>query len=190
MFVSRVNSDLKELGTQDFQYGGVVLASRKYNENFTLKYGLYYNSELSGPFLAPLLGCDWKVSERFRIYGLLPQGLTIEDKVNFKFRYGIGYQAPNITYHLNRPTPNLYLHQSQIRIGAFCDFYLTKTLASTLKIEYPVPAKYRIFDTQQRYLINIWGIGFGGERAQNKTPIAKVTNGIIIQLGLNYRVEL
>jgi hypothetical protein len=190
LFISRLNSDYQKIGAKDLQYGGVVLASRKYSDNFTLKYGIYYNSELFGPFFAPLLGLDWKIKSRYRIFGLMPQGLTIEDKVNERFRYGIAYQAPNLTYHINSPATDLYLHQSQIRIGPFADFYLTKTIAASLKIEYPLPAKYRIFDTQQRYQLNVWGIGFGGERSQNKTPIQFLTHGLMIQVGFAYRVEL
>ncbi len=70
------------------------------------------------------------------------------------------------------------------------DFYLTKTIAAQLKVDYPLPAKYRIFSSEQRYDLNVWGIGIGGNRSQQPTPLVLLKNGIIVQFGFSYRVEL
>lgn len=190
MGLARLNSDLKLVNEEDFQLGGAILVTRKKNEHFSLKYGLYYNAELFGPFFAPLLGMDWKINDKFRIFGVMPQSLTIENKLNSRVRYGLAYMAPNLTYHLHASNTNLYLHQSQVRAGVFGDFYVSKTIAATLKVDYPFPAKYRIYETYQRYDANIWGIGIGGSRNKQTVPQAALSHGLLFQIGISYRVEL
>lgn len=189
MAVMRANSDYKTLGKNDLQYGGVVLVSNKRNDHFTFKYGLYANTEQFGPFIVPLLGLDWKLNEKIRIFGILPQNMVIENKINARFRWGLAFLSPTLSYHLNT-TPNLYLHQNQTRAGFFADFYLTKTLAAQIKLDYAIPAQYRIYSSNQKYDVTIWGIGIGGKRSEYTTPLQELKHNLIFQLGINYRVEL
>ena len=189
MAVLRGNSDYKSFGSADMQYGGVVLVSRKKNDNFTFKYGLYANTEQFGPFIVPLLGLDWKLNEKFRIFGILPQNMVIENKVTTRFRWGLAYLSPTLSYHINSPL-NLYLHQNQTRAGLFADVYLTKSLAAQFKFDYSLPAQYRVYTNAQQYDVNVWGIGIGGYRSENNTPLQELNHKLIFQLGINYRVEL
>lgn len=190
MVLLRDNADYTSFQTSDFQFGGAFLYSKNQSDKLVLKAGLYANSEQFGLFLAPLLGLDWKLNERWRAYGIMPQFLNIENKVNTRVRWGLAYQAPTSTYRISNPVPELYLQQNQVRAGLYGDFYLTKTIAAQLKVDYPLPAKYRIFTSEQRYDLNVWGIGIGGYRSQEPAPLVLLKNGIIIQFGFSYRVEL
>ncbi len=190
MVLMRDNADYTTFQTCDFQLGGAFLYSKNKSDKLVLKAGLYANSEQFGLFLAPLLGLDWRITEKWRAYGLMPQFLNIENKVNARIRWGLAYQAPTSTYRLSNPVPDLYLQQNQVRAGLYGDFYFTKTIAAQVKVDYPLPAKYRIFTSEQRYDLNVWGIGIGGYRSQQPAPVVLLKNGIIIQFGLSYRVEL
>lgn len=190
MVVPRVNSDKISLSEKNVQTGGVCLITRKKSERVIFKYGLYYNSELLGPFFVPLLGIDWKVKDNFRIFGVLPQNFVLEKKQNNRFRWGLSFQSPLTTYHMHEPNDHFYLEQKLIRVGPFSDFYLTKSIAFQLKIDYPFTANYKIFDTGTQYDFDILGIGFGGSRSDNRKPLEKLTHGLIFQIGINYRVEL
>lgn len=190
MLLLRDNADYTSFQSCDFQLGGAFLYSKNQSDKLVIKAGLYANSEQFGLFLAPLLGLDWKLTEKWRTYGIMPQFLNIENKVNTRIRWGFAYQAPTSTYRLSNPVPDLYLQQNQVRAGLYGDFYLTKTIEAQLKVDYPLPAKYRIFNSEQRYDLNIWGIGIGGNRSQQPTPLVLLKNGIIVQFGFSYRVEL
>lgn len=120
----------------------------------------------------------------------MPSTLNIEHKYNSFFRWGLAYQSPNITFQVNAPRTDLYLHQGQTRLGLFSDFYVTKKIAATLKVDYPIVAKYRVFDDSQRYAVNVWGLGFGGHRSKQTRPIEQLHHSLIFQVGLSYRVEL
>ncbi len=190
MLLGRINSDFIKISSKSYQVGGVVLLTRNLSERLSLKYGLYYNAERFGPFFAPLLGIDWKASEQWRVFGILPQNLSIENKVSPLFRWGIAYFSPNITYQVNGSNTALYLHQNQTRVGLFGDIYLTKKIVATAKIDYPMPAKYRIYADDERFNANIWGLGIGGTRTKNTAPIIQLGHGLIYQFGISYRVEL
>ena len=186
----RLNSDFIRVNEKSFQVGGVVLASRDINETLVLKYGLYYNSDRFGPFFAPLLGFDWKAAPKWRVFGIMPQSLTIENKVSNLFRYGVAYFSPNITFQVNSPLRDLYLHQVQTRVGLFSDFYLSKKIAATLKVDYPFVGRYRVYRDSETFAANIWGLGFGGSREKQTRPVEQLHHSLIFQVGISYRVEL
>ena len=61
MMMTRVSSDMVEgIQSNIFQYGGLVLFTKKHSEIITYKFGLYMNTEFFGLFIVPLFGMDWK----------------------------------------------------------------------------------------------------------------------------------
>lgn len=190
MAIVRMNTDFVKLSQKSYQVGGVILVNRILQDKLTIKYGLYYNGDRFGPFFAPLLGIDWKASNKWRVFGIMPQSLSIENKISSVFRWGLAYFSPNLTFQTNAPQTNLYLHQSQTRIGLFTDVYPAKKIALTLKVDYPVFVKYSVYEDTQKYAANIWGIGIGGTRNASTKPIEKLHHSLIYQLGISYRIEL
>lgn len=56
------------------QTGGAVVMAYEKNSNLTYKFGVYYNSEFFGPFILPLLGIDYRPSDRVKLFGVLGSG--------------------------------------------------------------------------------------------------------------------
>ena len=61
VLLPKISSDLTSgLTLKHFQFGGLGLVQIKKSSQFKYKFGAYYNQELFGPFLVPLLGFYYK----------------------------------------------------------------------------------------------------------------------------------
>ena len=56
MLLPKLASDFASIGNKDFQMGAIALMKYKKRDNFNYKFGVYYNSELFGPFFVPMVG--------------------------------------------------------------------------------------------------------------------------------------
>lgn len=121
----KISGDFKEITHRDFQMGGLLVLSVKYSDNFKLKYGCYYNQEFFGPLILPLIGLDWKVNEKLRVFGNLPINATAEYTVSNRFSAGLFFNANSMSYLKDKQLQ--YIHKSTQELSAFGDFYLTKT---------------------------------------------------------------
>lgn len=126
----KLSSDLIDhFSSKDFQYGGTVLFTYVANDTtLKIKFGLYYNRECFGNFFVPLAGIDWKLNERFSIYGLLPNNMRVEYKVCKKLYAGIAYKNYQRSYRLNAYWRNLNYNDDFVRVREsqaklFFDFY-------------------------------------------------------------------
>ena len=72
LVLPKINSDYKDISTDDMQMGGVAMFSYKKKDNLKYHFGLYYNREFFGDYFLPLLGIDWKINQRMNLFGDLP----------------------------------------------------------------------------------------------------------------------
>ena len=96
--IPRWNGDREAVFTNAFQLGGLILASNNRRPGLTLKFGLYYNGEISGAYFVPLAGIDWRINGRNNLFGILPGNLVFEHKVSNNFYYGAEFNAITNTY--------------------------------------------------------------------------------------------
>lgn len=184
------NNFEKFRGFETMQAGAGVLVTRKQSERLKLKYGLYMNREFFGWLVVPLAGLDYKVNPKVRVFGILPQNMRLEIRHNKVFRSGIVFETPLNTYSLQGPTPRLYLDQRQILLGLFADIYTTKNVVLQVSIKQPCFNSHRLFRTEQTYFVSPLGTGIGGERARDKKEMAYFRHGTIVEVSLNYRIEI
>ena len=93
------------LTSKDFQYGALLLENYDVNQNLKLKAGLYYNREAFGNFFVPLLGVDWKATERIYFYGILPSNYKIEfNVVKNKVYTGLDFKWVTRSFYLSNTT--------------------------------------------------------------------------------------
>lgn len=98
--IPKINSDLKDNLDYDLQIGGIGLLTRVINVNLQVRVGLYYNSDFWGHFFMPLAGVDWKINERFRMYGTLPGNYRFEYNLKNKIFAGIGFRSAQRSFRL------------------------------------------------------------------------------------------
>lgn len=107
-----------------FQIGAYSLFTVTESEKFRYKFGLFYVREFFGNFFVPLAGIDWKVSDRFSIYGTLPQVL----KASYSFvpsRLNAGLAFRSMTRSFRGEDNNTLVRYNELQFKTFFDFYVT-----------------------------------------------------------------
>ncbi|WP_136667455.1 DUF6268 family outer membrane beta-barrel protein [Flavobacterium sp. H122] len=112
-----------------FQFGGYLLESWKVNDNVKLKAGMYYNREAFGDFFIPLLGIDWRVNDKFKLYGTLPSFYKIEyNPVKDKLYTGLHFKTTTSSYFLGEAYGNSYVRYDEIQLKLFLDCFIYKKI--------------------------------------------------------------
>ena len=108
-----------------FQLGVYSLFTVTESEKFRYKFGLYYNREFFGNFFVPLVGVDWKVSDRFTIYGTLPNSMRFSYALQpTKLNAGLAFRS--MTRSFRGEDVNNYLRYNELQLKTFADFYITE----------------------------------------------------------------
>ena len=196
MVIPKLSSDFKEISGKDFQLGGLVLFTKTKNEHFKWKYGLYYNQEFFSPFIVGFLGWDWKINDKWRFWALLPQGATLDRKLNDRFHAGFTYSTPVSSYRLsespvNAPYQNGYLHQTYFgRLDLYGEVYLSKNVALQARAGHTLFRNFRVFGEEDTQGANIWGIGFQDRSEFLPNQYSALKDGFVFELGLYFRYHL
>ena len=107
--------------SKDFQYGGLLLENYDVNQNLKLKAGLYYNREAFGNFFVPLLGVDWKATDRIYFYGILPSNYKIEfNVVKNKVYTGLDFKWVTRSFYLSNTTDYIRFDETLLKLFAEC----------------------------------------------------------------------
>ena len=111
------------------QVGGAFNISKKRDEKFTWKLGIYINNELFGLFVMPLAGIDWKINGRNNLFGVLPGNITYEHKINSHFYYGTNFRAITNSY---AKTTN-YWRINENQLGIYFDTYIIENFVFNIE---------------------------------------------------------
>lgn len=107
-----------------FQIGAYSLFTVTESEKFRYKFGLYYNREFFGNFFVPLVGVDWKVTDRFSVFGTLPQSFKASYSI-VPFRLNGGLAFRSMTRSFRGEDLNTFVRYNELQVKAFMDFYIT-----------------------------------------------------------------
>jgi hypothetical protein len=191
IFLPKLSSDLKKVGAKDFQFGGYALMKYKKSENFNYKFGLYYNSELFGPFFVPILGLYYlSPSKKTEINLNLPISADINYRFNEWLRAGMNFAAFVRTYHLNEPfqgNPDNYLTKTTNELFGYLQFHIKKGLILQTKVGYSIGRNYRIYDVTDQVTWGLSAFKFGDDRSQLNTDFS---DGMILRASFIYRYHL
>jgi len=117
-------ADLSASFSDVFQLGVYSLFTVTESDKFRYKFGLYYNREFFGNFFVPLVGIDWKVSDRFSIYGTLPNSMKFSYALApSKINAGLAFRS--MTRSFRGLDANTFVRYNELQLKAFFDFYLT-----------------------------------------------------------------
>lgn len=141
-FIPRFNGQPEVQFEEGFQAGVVLLLSYKQYPGLTFKFGGYYNTEFFGPFFWPLLGMDWKINTKQRVFGILPSYLTYEYRINKKLSWGGNFRTYTNSYKVYNPpgqSINIdYTRFNDNQVGAYMDFYLTPKIVANVEGGYSI----------------------------------------------------
>ncbi|MBP6335729.1 MAG: hypothetical protein KA444_09685 [Bacteroidia bacterium] len=172
VFITRTNHDPDESMENSLQLGGIVLHTIKKHERLKFKFGLYYNTEFFGPYFRPLLGIDWKVTERINVFGVLPANMNLEYFLTKSIHTGIAFRTYTNSY---RQASDSLLRIDENYLKGFIDFYISKKHVFTLEAGHSILRKFRT-----------------GYREAGKTEYTdlKANDGYLIKIGYAYRLRL
>lgn len=148
------NSLLKK---EFLQFGGFSFLSYKKKANLIYRFGLYYNSEFSGPFFMLLAGIDWQINKKNNLFGVLPGSITYEHKAAEWFYYGATFRAITNSYAYNIPgnsTPkSTFIRIDENQLGFFAATYIKKRIVILAEAGHSIMRKFRfgIVDAPEKY---------------------------------------
>jgi hypothetical protein len=188
MFLPKLSSDLREVGRKDFQYGGLVYF--KYHKSHRLKYqfGLYFNSELFGPFFVALAGIYYQSADaRFEANLNLPLLADLNYKFGNWFRVGMEFDAFVNSYHINQPqytVNNEYLVKRSNELFLYTHFDVSKSIILRTRVGYTIGRQYALYDAEDQVTFGFSAFRFGDDREQLNQDFA---DGMIFKIDLIYR---
>jgi hypothetical protein len=124
MAIPKINSDFADNLDYDVQLGGIGLITRVFNKKLQVRAGLYYNSEFWGHFFIPLVGVDWKVNERFRMYGTLPGNYRFEYNVKNKIFTGVGFRSAQRSFRLQAKLNDDFVRVKENQLKVFFEGFV------------------------------------------------------------------
>lgn len=178
VIVPRWNGNQPNIFSNNFQLGGVFLTTWKKRPGLTWKLGVYYNSDLSGPIVWPLLGIDWRINKRDNLFGVLPGSLVFEHKRTLRFYYGAVFKAITNTYSAGTDdtvTGSRYLRIDDNQLSLFADFYVLSKLVVTAEAGHSVFRALRL------------GIKDAAVKYYYKE---KMNDNLLVKISLAYRIRL
>jgi len=186
LLLPKLSSDFKNINSKDFQLGALVLM--KYNKKANLKYniGAYYNAELFGPFLVPLLGLYYKSeNEKFEANLTLPIWADVNYKISKIVKVGANFSAFVRSYNLSEN--NSYVVKKSNDLFGYLQFNLTKNILLQTKAGYSIGRSYKVYNSGDEADLAVSAFRFGDDRIL-LNPTFK--NGLIFKMRLIYRFHL
>lgn len=188
LLLPKLSSDLNNFSGKDFQMGALVLLKYIRQENLNYKMGLYYNSELFGPFFVPILGLYYKSpNHKFETDLSLPLAADMNYSLLPWLKAGVNFSAFVRSYYLNEPQLSEneeYLVKRTSEIFTYLQFNLQKSIILQTKVGYAIGRSYRIYDENDQMAWGLSAFRFG-DNTEQLNPDFK--DGAIFSVRILYR---
>lgn len=191
VLLPKIASDYKSIGNKDFQMGAIALLKYKKQDNLNYKFGLYYNSELFGPFFVPMIGMYYiSPNKKFETNIMLPLQADVNYKIIPFMNIGFNFNGQIRSYHLTDITStnhSTYIARSTNEFFGYIKFNITKSLSLQTKVGQSIGRSYRVYDENDKVTFGLPATFIGHKRQQLNTNFS---NGLIFQATLLYRFNL
>jgi hypothetical protein len=136
--IPKIASDFERpLHGKDWQYGGLFLEEYKWSDRLQIKFGLFANREAFGAFFVPLLGIDWKATDRIYCYGVLPASYKFEyNAVKDKLYTGFQFRTQTHSFHISANSDNEYVRFDEVVVKGFADYAIWNHVILNAEIGY------------------------------------------------------
>jgi hypothetical protein len=183
LLMPTMNSDYKTIKGSDIKMAAIVRGSWKVSEDLTWKAIIGYRQQFYGPQYVALVGMDWKVNEKWQVYGDLPHSLTTSYAVNEKVNTGFNLFVQNSTYRLDNQ--DRYFEYNTVNPGLFLERYISSRWAIRATGAYTLIRNMEIYNKTDKAkgFIDFYELG---ERQNPINP--EVSSGLSFKVGLSYRI--
>jgi hypothetical protein len=127
VLLPKIASDFNNIGSKDYQFGGIAIVDYQAKENLKYKFGLYSSTENFGTTLTPIIGL-WHRSKNKKLYinATLPIRMDINYALGDKFSIGSDLLTSIKSYNLSASNSNQYVQEESIRFGLYASYGLMK----------------------------------------------------------------
>jgi outer membrane receptor protein involved in Fe transport len=178
--IPKIASDLTDvIDKKDFQLGGIFLENYVHSEKLKIKAGLYYNREAFGNFFMPLVGLDWKVSDRLNLYGILPTSYKVEYAfAKNKLYAGVNFRSLTRSFRLSKAQNLDYVRYNEIQLKLFVDYFIYKKVLIFGELGYSVGK-------------NPWQYTYNTKIETLRNPVyTPLKSYPVLNIGVAYRIRL
>mgnify|MGYP000384697126 CR=1 FL=1 len=184
-------SDLKEIGSNDFQLGLITTFTKTKSDRFNYLFGMYLNTEVYGLNFLPLAGLYYINEQKtWEIDALMPVFLDINYRISEKLRFGLHYLAIGTTHHLNKygaDESGYYLEKGSKDVFAYVEVPVMKDWAFQAMVGHSFGRYYDVYDRDDKLDGSIGPIFFGDDRKQVN---GNISDGLVMKFRLIYRYPL
>lgn len=120
VFLPKIASDFENIGSNDFQFGGLAVLDYQYSETSKVKFGVYASTENHGSTITPLIGI-WHRSKdsKFYINATLPIRMDANYALSKKFSVGSDLLTSIKSYNLSQVDSDNYVQEESIRFALY-----------------------------------------------------------------------
>ncbi|UOQ99636.1 DUF6268 family outer membrane beta-barrel protein [Hymenobacter sp. 5317J-9] len=178
-----LNSDLRDVRAGDLTWGGVLRAGYRTSPRRAYRLTVGYRQQFYGPQYVLLLGLDWRLGQRWRLFGDLPTTFNVSYAVTPRVNAGFNLNGINTAYRLQEQ--NRYFQYLQGHYGLFAETYVSARWALRATAAYAVTRRLEVYAQEDQWPATLDYIGLG----QAPTPLSpRVEKGLAFRLALSYRV--
>ncbi|MBL7871676.1 MAG: hypothetical protein JNM78_08710 [Cyclobacteriaceae bacterium] len=186
MTLPKISSDFETVGKNDFQLGLLSIFKKTINTNLNYKFGAYFNTELFGPFVVPLLGVYYK-KNKWETTVMLPMSMDVNYLLAEPFRVGLKFSGFQKTFHLNTPyNGDHYVTKANNELGGYLS-YTYKNIYFVGMIGHSIGRSYRIYEVGNQLKLAISVVKIGDNRTQLNTDFE---DGFVFRTSVFYRLNL
>lgn len=191
VMLPKLSSDFGAMQSKDFQVGAISIWKLKKSDCLNYKFGMYYNSELFGPFFVPMIGLYYlSANKKFETNLMLPLQADVNYKVLPFLQAGVNFNGQIRSCHLNNVTneyASTYLVRSTTELYAYLKFNCTKNLSLYTKLGRSFGRSYKVYNSNDKVDMALPMKFVGHQRNQLNTNFS---DGLIFQVSLLYRINL
>jgi hypothetical protein len=189
VFLPKLASDFNNIGSNDFQFGGIAILDYQANENYKYKFGLYSSTENFGTTLTPIIGL-WHRSknEKFYINATLPIRMDINYALTNNLSIGTDLLTSIKSYNLSEANSAFYVQEESIRFAMYASYGLMKN-ALLLRAKVGLDSTdYGVYNSNDTVGLQILTTQVGGD---DRTRLnSEFDSGIYIGADIIYRFDL
>ena len=180
-----LNSDLRAVRGADVAWGGVLRVAYRANARRAYRLTVGYRQQFYGPQYVLLLGLDWQLGQRWRLFGDLPTTLNISYAATSRVNVGFNLNGINTAYRLQEQ--DRYFQYQQGHYGLFAECYLSPHWALRATVAYAVMRRLDVYAKDDQWPATLDYIGLGRAPAPLNSSTEK---GPAFRLALSYRVAV
>ena len=166
----KLASDFSNLGSGDFQIGGLALLEKKYSSRKVLKFGAYMSSENFGTTVTPIIGLWYKSkNSKFYVNATLPIRADVNYSITDAFSLGANLLSSVKSYNLsNERNSDFYVQEESIRLSAFAAYgFLNDMLVVRARVGLDT-TDYALYDKDAASVVQVLTKQIGNRKDEDR----------------------